>query len=329
MPTHKKKISPLSRRNHVLLTLATFMVGGMVSACMVMSYVFIAYPQLQSSQPAVAGAFAEQWVAPVRLSGSAASPTITAPAGILLDVETGTIVWERNRTAVRPLASLTKLITTSAYLATAPRLEAAYTIPADFHTNDITNVVEPGTGVSKLDVRVGERVTYKDLLAASIIGSANNAVLALARTAGLFAGRLQQFAVAQGARTVQVVEGSGLAAGNVGSAQDVAVLAHTAFSNPTLREFAGQTSYRVRTGSRSFVVQTTSELVHDSGYTIVAAKTGFLDEAGYNLAVQAQVDGHELLLVLLGSPTSDDRFADADALLRWGFGAHVWQVVKS
>lgn len=312
----------------MLLTLATFMVGGVVSACMVMSYVFIAQPRGPQSQPAVAGAGIEKWVAPVRLPRATASPAVSAPAGVMLDVETGTILWERDRNVVRPLASLTKLLTTSAYINTAPKLDAMYTIPADFNTNGITDVVGPGTGVSRLDVQAGQRVTYKDLLAASIIGSANNAVLALAQAAKLTPALLQHYARTHGARTVQVVEPSGLAFGNVGSAQDVAVLAHAAFSNPTLRAFAGQPSYRVTTGSRSFVVQSTNELAQDSGYTIVAAKTGFLDEAGYNLAVQARVDGHDVLLVLLGSPTSDDRFADADALLRWGFGAHVWQTVQ-
>ncbi len=329
MPKRNKKISPRSRRAHVLLTLATFFVGGVVSACVTLAYVFVAYPSFHVVRPSVAGASAELWVAPVRQPGSASAPTVSAPAGLLIDVETGAILWERAATNMRPLASLTKLITTSAYLATAPALDARFSIPADFHTNGIAEVVEPGTGISKLDVSAGERVTYRDLLAASLIGSANNASLALARSAGLTANELQQFAVGHGGRTVQVVEASGLEPGNVGSAQDVAVLAHVAFSNPTLQSLAGQASYHVTTsGGRGFTVRTTNALIGKVGYSIVAGKTGYLDEAGYNLVVQARQADHGLLLVLLGSPTSDDRFADADAMLRWGFDAFAWQVVR-
>lgn len=327
MPTRKKNKSRLSKHGHVLVTLATLFVGGAVVACVVMAYVFVMYPSLHNRVATVAGESAEQWVVPVRAAAAAPAPTVSAASGIVVDVATGSILWERDATVVRPLASITKLITVSAYLATQPKLEATYTIPSDFHTNGITDVVEPGTGVSKLDVQAGERVTYRDLLAASLIGSANNASLALARTANLSAAALQRYAIAHGARTVQVDEASGLEPANVGSAQDVAVLAHVAFSNATIQTLASRASYHVTTGSgRGFSVRTTNALIGREGYQVVAGKTGYLTDAGYNLVVQARQDDHDVMLVLLGSPTSDDRFADADAMLQWVFRAYNWQV---
>lgn len=328
MPKRKKPNSRLSKRGHVLVTLATFIVGGLVVSCMAMVYVFVAYPNLHSSRPGVAGATDVQWNQPVRIAGSIPAPVVNAPSGLLVDITSGTVLWERDATTVRPLASLTKLLTASAYLSTGPALARSYRVPAGFNTEGITDVVEPGTGVSKLDVGTGERLTYRDLLAASLIGSANNAVLALARSAKLTSAQLQTYAVTHGARTTQIVEPSGLEPGNVGSAKDVAVFAHVAFSNSSIASLAGLPKYHITTGAgRGFSVRTTNALIGQTDYEIVAGKTGYLTDVGFNFVVQVRQNGHELMLVLLASPTSDDRFIDADAMLQWAFANHAWQTM--
>lgn len=328
MSKRKKPNSRLSNRSHVLVTLAIFLVGGLVASCMTMAYAFVAYPNLHSSRPGVAGAIDVQWSQAVRRANSAPAPVVNAPSGILVDIASGTVLWQRDATTVRPLASITKLVTASAYLATQPDLTGSFRIPADFNTEGITDVVEPGTGVSKLDVVTGERLTNRDLLAASLISSANNAVLALARTAKLTPAQLQTYAVTHGARSVRIVEPSGLEPGNVGSAQDVAVLANVAFQNATIAQLAGRQSYHITTGAgRGFSVRTTNALIGQTDYDIVAGKTGYLTDVGFNFVVQARQDGHDLLLVLLASPTSDDRFIDADAMLQWAFANHAWQTM--
>jgi len=325
MPKRKPKTLRLSKR-HLALTLVTLFVGGLVIGCAALAYIFVAFPALHARGPAVAGTDIERWVAPVHIAGAPAEPAVIAPYGLLVDVETGTILWERASAVPRPLASLTKLVTTGAYMATHPNLEQTFLVPASFNTSGIANVVEPGDSVSRLNVQAGERLTQHNLLFASLISSANNAAIALARSASVTVDQLQQFAETHGATTARIVEPSGLSPINVGSAQDVAVLANVAFTNPVIRQAAGLAAYRITTGAgRLLTIRSTNQLIGRDGYRVVAGKTGYLVEAGYNLAVLAESNGREVLLVLLGAPTAEDRFADADALLTWVYDAFAWQ----
>ncbi len=328
MPTPKKHNPkrPLSRTAHAVATLGFLTVSGLLVGCVALAYAFVAYPSFQPRRvPAVAGAMVVPWEKAVLHANASAPPTLRAKSGILYDVASADILWANHADDVRSLASLTKLATVGAYLSRKPNLDQQYTIPARFDTTGISDMVEPGTSVSTLRVPAGIRLPYRSLVTAALVSSANNAALALGDTIlPDDPDALQQYAAAQGATSTRIVEASGLDPANVGSAHDVALLAHALFRNPLVQSLTSVAVADLPTSSGTLHVRSTDALIGRSEYHVDAGKTGYLVEAGYNFAVQASHDGRTLLLVLLGEPTSDARFADADALLRWAFGAYTW-----
>ncbi|MDP2790041.1 MAG: serine hydrolase, partial [bacterium] len=212
-----------------------------------------------------------------------------------------------------------------AYLSHNPNLDLQYTIPAGFDTAGIGDMVEPGTSVSSLRVPTGTRMPYRSLVTAALVSSANNAALVLGDAVLVDdPSALQQYAAAQGAKTARIVEASGLDPANVGSAHDVALLSHALFRNPFVQSLTSVAVADLPTSGATMHVRSTNALIGRSTYHVDAGKTGYLVEAGYNLAVQATQDNRTLLLVLLGEPSSDTRFADADVLLQWAFAAYAW-----
>jgi D-alanyl-D-alanine endopeptidase (penicillin-binding protein 7) len=327
MPKPKKQNPkrPLSRQAHAIATLGFLTVSGLIVGCVALAYAFIAYPSFQTRAPAVAGVTVAPWEKSVLRAGASGQPNIRAKSGILYDVASGEILWANHADALRPLASLTKLATVGAYLRGNPNLDQQYTVPARFDTAGITDIVEPGTSVSTLRVPVGTRLPYRSLVTAALVSSANNAALALGEAVLANDPRaLQQYAFAQGAMSTSLVEASGLDPANVGTAHDVAILAHAVFRNPLVQKLTSVSVADVPTSAATLHVRSTNALIGKTAYHVDAGKTGYLVEAGYNLAVQVSQDGRTLLLVLLGEPSTDARFTDADALLQWAFTAYAW-----
>ncbi len=302
--------------------LGFFIVGGILAGCIALTYVFVLLPSRALQQPSVAGAVVVPWEKPVMRPGAPAAPSVASASGVLVDVDSGEVLWANNAHAVRPLASLTKLATVGAYIASRPTLEATLTIPGTFDTDGIADVVEPGTSVSRLRIPSGTVVTQRDLLAATLVGSANNAARTLASLLGEGAtSTVQSYAVSTGARTTRILEPTGLNPANVGSAIDAMLLAHAAFRTPVVSELASEQAYTI---AGRYRVVSTNRLNPQGAYNVLAAKTGYLVEAGYNFAVQAEQQGRRLLLVTLGSPSSDARFTGADALLQWAYAQFDW-----
>ncbi len=328
MPKVQKKnpVRPLSRKAHAIVTISFLIVGGLLVGSVALAYAYVAYPSFQGQRTAmVAGATVVPWEKPVRQLGAPTYPAVRAQSGILIDVDSAEILWANHANDVRPLASLTKLATVGAYLSSAPDLSQPYTVPASFDTAGIADIVEPGTSVSRLRVPVGTRMPYQSLVTAALVSSANNAALALGDVVvAKNPSGLQQYATVQGATSVRIAEASGLDPANVGSARDVAVLAHALFRNALVQSMTSVPVADLTTSGATLHVRSTNALIGKAGYHVDAGKTGYLVEAGYNLAVQASRDGRTLLLVLLGEPSTDARFADADALLQWAFAAHTW-----
>ncbi|MFA6042780.1 MAG: serine hydrolase [Patescibacteria group bacterium] len=306
--------------------LGFLLVSGVIVAVIAMAYVFVYLPdaRLAAHLGKVAGATYTRSLPVVPLPTTPV-PVVTPVSGILLDVDSATVLWEKNALQPRPIASLTKLVSAVTWLNTNPKLDAYVTIPSDID-QAVAEAGEPGDVASKVSLQPGERVRAKDLLASAIIASANNALLALVRSTGSVADFTQEMAQSAAdahTTTLTVADPTGLDRANVASAKDIALLAHQAFQNPVLKPFFTQAQTRITTaGGRTFTARSTDELVRTTRtYTVVGAKTGYLPEAGYTFAVEAKKDDRKLVLVLLGEPNSAARFADADALLQWGFSA--------
>ncbi|MBI5404757.1 MAG: D-alanyl-D-alanine carboxypeptidase, partial [Candidatus Kerfeldbacteria bacterium] len=188
----------------------------------------------------------------------------------------------------------------------------------------------------------GEQLTVKDLLYASLVGSANNATLMLARSTGLsraeFVARMNAKAKSLGLKNAFFVEPTGLDPGNVASAEDLAVMARVIPNNGTIRKVSSTGSYTFKSsnnicnatyrrtdGSCWHSLSTTNKLFGKTSFSIVSAKTGYIDEARHTFVIRGRDSrGHELVVVLLKTYTKADSFNGANALMNWTFKHAIW-----
>ncbi len=246
---------------------------------------------------------------------------ITAPSGILIDAMSGQCLWQREPDVILPIASLTKLTTALVFLDTRP----------DF-TKEITITDEDSADPegSRLYVNTGETLTVGDLFYASLVGSANNATKALVRSTGLtteeFVVRMNKKAEQLGLSHTVFHEVTGLDPQNTSTVSDYSRLASHAFRNDIIRRALNTEVYSFTTinTKKPHRIKNTDQLLFDSDLNLIGAKTGYLDEAGYTFVAQAERHGHQLLVVLFKSTSSQQRFDEARALITWAEKNWIW-----
>jgi D-alanyl-D-alanine carboxypeptidase len=249
------------------------------------------------------------------------APSVTAEAGLLLDLATGEVLWEKNPEGDRAPASLVKLMT----------LFLAYTDlrAGAVRLEDPVTISENAAAISRyrMGLRAGRVVPFEILLAGVAVASANDAATAVAEhvagSEAAFVERMNAEAQRMGLAHTVFANPHGLPDPRQRStARDMAVLAqHLLREFPESREVLGQTQFTW--GGR--VYRRRIPLFRDPG-GVTALKTGYTLEAGYNLAVAAARAGNGLLCVILGADTRGLSFLDAGRLLRFGFGEPVREI---
>jgi D-alanyl-D-alanine carboxypeptidase (penicillin-binding protein 5/6) len=240
-------------------------------------------------------------------------PALTAESALLLDPG-GRALYEKNAEVERPPASLVKLMTL--YLA-CEDLEAGR---ADLDEVVIISPHAAGTPRYRMGVRSGEQVPLRVLLEGVAIASANDAATALAEhldgDEAAFVARMNARGQALGLHHTRFANPHGLPDPEQRSnARDMAVLTARLLEDcPMSRTLLGGQTFifRGRVYSRHI------PLFRDPG-GVQALKTGFTNEAGYNLAVSAWRDGQQFVMILLGARTRSLSFVDARKILRFGF----------
>lgn len=246
-------------------------------------------------------------------------PAVSARTALVYNPETDAVVWEKKGGVERSIASLTKLMTALVFLEHRPSFQTVVTMQTE-------DTPQPDPGV-RLAVSPGERVTVRDLLYATLTGSANNAALALARSTGLtrdqFVATMNEKAAGLGLVNTRFVDPTGLDVGNVSTARDLAKLVDVAMDeriirNATTRRAVSYTKLdtrEVRTIKNPLYLY--NRVLDDE--PIYGAKTGFLNEAGRCVALEAVGDGGKTFIVIvLFSPSNTTRSQDAQTLIQWG-----------
>lgn len=249
---------------------------------------------------------------------------LSAKAYLVLDRASGDTLSAQEPDRVFPIASLTKLATALVVFEVNPQLSGEVTIVATDLPADGKHIFE-----------VGDRVRSRDLFAAMLIASANDAARALARSSQLtpkqFVTRMHQVSRRHGAAAVQFVEPTGLDPQNRATARAVARLADVAFRHPTIGPLLRRRELDISTlQGETRHVKTTNRLLEElppqSSYEILGGKTGFIEEAGYNLVTAIRgPDGAEVLVVVLGADDHLARFSANLALARWAFSHFTWK----
>jgi D-alanyl-D-alanine carboxypeptidase len=241
------------------------------------------------------------------------APVLNAEAVILLDSE-GRPIYAKNPELERAPASLVKLMTL--YLAFED-IEAGHADPEQLVTVSSYAATTPRY---RMGLRTGEHVPLRVLLEGVAIASANDAATAVAETLGgdeaSFVGRMNAKAQELGLTATRFANAHGLPdPGQRSSARDLATLTgRLLHDHPASRPLlGGQTFiYRGRVYARHI------PLFNDP-LGVQALKTGFTNEAGYNLAVAAWRNGQEFIMIVLGCRSRALSFLDAKRLLHYGF----------
>lgn len=208
----------------------------------------------------------------------------------------GEDLWQLNAERQLPPASLTKVMT-------------ALLILDDYRPDEVVTVSKAAAAEigSRIGLRAGDKLTVADLLAATLIRSANDACHALADwhsgSEAAFALKMNERAKLLGMRDSHFVNACGLdKPGHISTARDLAVLAETALQNPTFTRISNKGRMVVRSvdRKRTFDLRSTNHLIgkYDG---VMGMKTGFTNRAGPCLIAVAERDGKQVLLVLLNS----------------------------
>ena len=262
--------------------------------------------------------------APVRAEESvetvAGAPAVEVPAAILMEKETGTILYEEHSHEQREPASVTKVMTMLLVMEAIDggRLNYEDTVTVSAHAASM--------GGSQVYMKENEQMTVHDMLKAVAVVSANDGSVALAEhLAGSeegFVSMMNQRAAELGMEDTHFVNCTGLPAdGHVTSAHDIALMSRELILNhPDIRQFTTIWMDSIRDGA--FQLSNTNRLVrYYEGAT--GLKTGFTDGARYCLSAAAERDGMELIAVVMGAETSDKRFETAKSLLSYGFANYT------
>jgi D-alanyl-D-alanine endopeptidase (penicillin-binding protein 7) len=237
---------------------------------------------------------------------------LKSSVALVIDQDTKEVLLRKNDQAVLPIASLTKLMTGLLISEAKLPMDEAITITQD----DVDT--EKG---SRSRLVVGATLTRGEMLHLALMSSENRAAHALGRTApgGLaeFVARMNAKARQLGMSDTHYVEPTGLSSLNQSSAHDLATLVGVASHDPLLRELTTSPSYEVAVGHRTLQFNNTNRLVKNPAWDIGLQKTGYINEAGRCLVMQAQVAGRKLIMVFLDSEGKYSRLGDAERVRSW------------
>jgi D-alanyl-D-alanine carboxypeptidase (penicillin-binding protein 5/6) len=248
--------------------------------------------------------------APARAQDDA-PPDVSAPSAIVMEASTGDVLYKRDATDRRPIASTTKLMTA---LLTMEHADLSDMVPASDY---IASPIE-----SRLDLRPGERLSVADLLRGLMLESANDAAVTLgehvAGSTPRFVKMMNRRARQLGLRDTHYTNPIGLdAAGNYSSASDLARLAIKLRKHSFVRKIADRRSATLTTGRPRPPVENRNTLLGQDRW-VNGLKTGHTTQAGYVLVGTRTRKDVTLVSVVLGTSSFAARDRDSLALLRWG-----------
>lgn len=258
---------------------------------------------------------------PVQAAGPAPSgvPQAQSAAAVLMEKETGQLLYEKNAHQKLEPASVTKVMT---LLLVMQAIDSGRLRPDEMVT---VSANAAGMGGSQVYLKEGEQMSVDDMLKAVAVVSGNDAAVALAEhLAGseeAFVAQMNQKARELGMNDTCFVNCTGLpAAGHLTSAYDIALMSRALIAHSGIRKYTTIWMDSIRDGQ--FQLSNTNKLVRFYEGT-TGLKTGSTDSAGYCLSATAERGGMELIAVVLKADTSDQRFETAKSLLNYGFAAYT------
>lgn len=246
-------------------------------------------------------------------------PGIKSLAALIVNTQNGQVVYDKNADKVMPIASITKLMTAMVILDAHLPADEVITI----EKADVDKLKNTSSRLS-----IGSSYTRHELLKLALMSSENRAAAALGRT---YSGGTQAFIKAMNIKAKQIgmsssrfVDPTGLSSHNVATARDLVKLVAAANSYLTIRQFSTTPQHVVTSvkkhGQLQFV--NSNSLVRSQNWEIDVSKTGYLNEAGRCLVMQAKISGQPVVIVLLNSWGKNTRIGDANRVKKWLENSH-------
>jgi D-alanyl-D-alanine endopeptidase (penicillin-binding protein 7) len=249
------------------------------------------------------------------LGASTPSPTCLAlksASALVLDQGTGQTLLEKQAGAVVPIASLTKLMTAMVLLDAHLDPSELLTITAD-DKDDLRH--------SRSRLPIGTRLPREQALLLALLASENRAAHALGRT---YPGGLPAFVQAMNAKARELgltgakfEDPTGLSSGNVATAWDLAHILEAAYRYPEIRDFSTRSETSILSGHHNIQFPNTNALVRGGHWNIGLSKTGYIEEAGRCLVMQAMLANRPVIIILLDSWGKYTRLGDANRIKQW------------
>ncbi|SBT03537.1 Peptidase S11 D-alanyl-D-alanine carboxypeptidase 1 [Candidatus Accumulibacter aalborgensis] len=237
---------------------------------------------------------------------------VQSGSALVIPQDGGEPLYEKNANAVVPIASITKVMTAMVVLDSLPNLQAAITI-SDEDVDYLRG--------SRSRLQVGTVIPRETALLLALMSSENRAANALGRH---YPGGLQAFVAAMnrkasslGMSSSHFEDPTGLNSNNVSTARDLARMVAAAHRYPLIREFSTTSGARAEVKGRELEFHNTNQLVSSPTWEIGLSKTGYIQEAGKCLVMQARVADRPVVIVLLDSAGKQTRIGDAIRIKRW------------
>ena len=247
---------------------------------------------------------------------------VKAPSAVLMEAETGKVLYEKNPHEKRPCASITKVMTLTLIMESVDsgKIKLTDLVSASEHAASM--------GGSDIWLKPGENMTVDDMLKATVIASANDAAVALAEYVSgseeEFIQQMNEKAKTLGMKDTVFKNCNGLDEdGHITSAYDVALMSRELMKHKKIFDYTTTWIENIRGGKTQLV--NTNKLIK-SYKGITGLKTGTTGKAGSCISATGERDNVRLISVILGASDTKDRFSSASKLLDYGFAN--WAIVK-
>jgi D-alanyl-D-alanine carboxypeptidase (penicillin-binding protein 5/6) len=251
--------------------------------------------------------------------------SITAPSAVLMEPETGKVLFEKNAHEIRACASITKVMTLLLVFEAidSNKLSMDETVTASAHAASM--------GGSDIWLEEGETMTVDEMIKATVVASANDAAVALAEhlcgTEEEFVAKMNQRAKELGMKDTTFKNCNGLdEEGHLTSAYDVALMSKELIKHKDIFKYTGIWMDYLRDG-KTQLVNTNKLLKSYNGIT--GLKTGTTGDAGSCITATATRGNLSLIGVVLGSTSGKERFTDAATVLDYGFANYSMYTPKA
>ncbi|MGL6041683.1 MAG: D-alanyl-D-alanine endopeptidase, partial [Deefgea sp.] len=248
------------------------------------------------------------------------NPGLQSSGVLILNEQSGEVLYEKNADNIIPIASITKLMTAMVVLDSRLPLNELISI-TDADVDSLKN--------TSSRLQVGTTLTRGEMLLLALMSSENRAASALGHHypggKDAFLRKMNEKAAQLGMRNSRFYDSTGLTPNNVSTPRELALMVKAAQRYPEIHQFSTSSEYTFASNMRGNLLtyRNTNPLVKDTDWDIGVSKTGFINEAGRCIVMQANINNKPVVMILMDSDGKYTRIGDVQRVRKWIEMNHV------